>query len=95
MESTIAGAIGLGTYPVALIWADEAPQGAIHFKPGVWGCVMSAFAAVAARGRAGRYAMSVSISRRSAGLSFQSGAEALALTCSGETAPAMTEATVG
>jgi hypothetical protein len=51
MESTIAGAIGLGTHAVALIWADEAPQGAIRFKPGVWGCVMSAFATVAARGR--------------------------------------------
>ena len=55
MESIIAGAIGLGTHPVALIWADEAPQGAIHFKPGVWGCVMSAFAAVAARGRAAAF----------------------------------------
>src|ERR1035438_8773345 len=42
-----------------------------------------------------RNARSVSISRRSSGLSFHSGAAALAFTCSGETAPAMTDATVG
>lgn len=44
-------AIGLKTHPVALTWAETAPQGATQFKPGRWGCVVSPFAAVAAKGR--------------------------------------------
>lgn len=51
MESVIVRAIGLATHPVAIIWAGEAPQGAIRFRRGVWGCVASALGAVAARGR--------------------------------------------
>lgn len=50
MKSRIAGAIGLETEPVALAWADSTPAGAIRFKPGRWGCVMSLMAS-AARGR--------------------------------------------
>jgi uncharacterized protein (DUF169 family) len=51
MESKIASAIGLKTHPVAIVWADDAPQGALQFKPGRWGCVMSLMAAAAAKGR--------------------------------------------
>lgn len=43
----------------------------------------------------GAHAISASISARSPEVSFQSAAVELARTCSGETAPAMTDATVG
>jgi hypothetical protein len=51
MESQIAQAISLVNHPVALIWADAAPEGAIIFKPGRWACVMGLFAAAAAKAR--------------------------------------------
>jgi hypothetical protein len=51
MKSKLVDAIGLKTHPVALTWAETAPQGATQFKPGRWGCVVSLFAAVAAKGR--------------------------------------------
>jgi len=53
MQSKIAGYIDLKTHPVALLWADQAPEGALEFKPGRWGCVMSLLATVAAKGKTG------------------------------------------
>ena len=50
MESKIASAIHLELEPVALIWADERPAGAMEFAPGKWGCVMFLVVA-AARGK--------------------------------------------
>ncbi|GAB6183182.1 DUF169 domain-containing protein [Thermodesulfovibrio hydrogeniphilus] len=44
MESKIAKALGMELNPVAILWADEKPQGALQFKEGKWGCVMWLFA---------------------------------------------------
>ena len=51
MESQIAKAVHLKYQPVALIWADEKPEGAMQFSPGKWGCVMW-LAVSAAKGKA-------------------------------------------
>lgn len=53
MNSRIADAIALTNHPVALTWTDTASEGAISFKAGRWGCVMSLFATVAAKARVG------------------------------------------
>ncbi len=53
MRTNLIEALGLQNHPVALIWADAAPEGALQFKPGRWGCVMSLFATVARKGRVG------------------------------------------
>jgi hypothetical protein len=55
MNSAIAAAIEMPTHPVALIWSDEAPPGAIRFMPGRWGCVVNVFAAVATQARTGAF----------------------------------------
>jgi uncharacterized protein (DUF169 family) len=50
MESAIAKAIQLKYKPVALLWSNEKPQGAMQFQEGKWGCVMW-LAAHAAKGK--------------------------------------------
>lgn len=45
MESHIAKALGLKYSPVALLWSDTRPDGALQFERGRWGCVMAAFGA--------------------------------------------------
>ena len=50
MESAIAKAIQLKYQPVALLWSNEKPQGAMQFQEGKWGCVMW-LAAHAAKGK--------------------------------------------
>jgi uncharacterized protein (DUF169 family) len=50
MESTIAKAIQLKYQPVALLWSNEKPQGAMQFAESKWGCVMW-LASAAARGK--------------------------------------------
>ncbi len=50
MESRIAQAIETKHPPIALIWADEKPEGAMQFQEGRWGCIMW-LAASAAKGR--------------------------------------------
>ncbi|HWQ19718.1 MAG TPA: DUF169 domain-containing protein [Methanotrichaceae archaeon] len=44
MESKIAKAIGLESEPVAIIWSDRMPEGALHFKSCGAGCIMGLFA---------------------------------------------------
>ena len=50
MESQIAKAIHLRYQPVALLWSNEKPGGAMQFTEGKWGCVMW-LAASAAKGK--------------------------------------------
>ena len=51
MTSAIARAAGLETQPVALIWSDTKPDGALELKKDAWGCVMWLYARVARDGR--------------------------------------------
>ena len=51
MQSTLAAALGGKHQPVALMFSDHAPEGAMQFVAGRWGCVMWLLAS-AARGRA-------------------------------------------
>ena len=39
MESRIAKHLCLKNHPVAVMWTEEMPEGAIHFQEGKWGCV--------------------------------------------------------
>jgi uncharacterized protein (DUF169 family) len=50
MKSLIAKAIQLQYQPVALLWSNEKPQGAMQFHENKWGCVMW-LAAAAAKGK--------------------------------------------
>ncbi len=50
MESKTVSLMKMKYEPVAIIWADERPEGAKQFKPGKWGCVMFMLAA-ATRGK--------------------------------------------
>ncbi len=50
MNSRIAETIETRYPPVALIWADEKPEGAMQFQEGKWGCIMWQIAS-AAKGR--------------------------------------------
>ena len=51
MMSKIANAIGLQNNPVAIVWADTVPEGAIEFKAGRWGCVISLIVSAATKDR--------------------------------------------
>ncbi len=50
MQSVISDKLKLRYRPVALLFADQKPVGALEFKDGKWGCVVAMFTA-AARGR--------------------------------------------
>lgn len=47
MESKIAESVGLKYSPVAIIFTDEKPEGALQFKEGRWGCVIAMLAGAA------------------------------------------------
>lgn len=50
MQSKIAKAINMSYSPVAVIWTNNKPEGALQFKEGRWGCVVAMLRA-AARGK--------------------------------------------
>ena len=50
MKSKMKEAIKLSSQPVAVIKSNRMPEGAIHFKEGVWGCVIPMLSA-ASKGR--------------------------------------------
>ena len=50
MKSRIAEAIALKYQPIALLWSDQKPAGAVQFQAGKWGCIMW-LAASAVRGK--------------------------------------------
>ena len=50
MTSKLGQAIHLHTQPVALVFSDHVPDGALQFQQGKWGCVISLLAA-ASKGR--------------------------------------------
>ncbi len=52
MKSAMAETLRLKYAPVAVSWTDVRPEGALSFKPGKRGCVMSLFARAAKGGRA-------------------------------------------
>ncbi|QAR33859.1 hypothetical protein EP073_10740 [Geovibrio thiophilus] len=52
MKSRLAESVRLGFEPVATLWTDEAPEGAIAFGEGKTGCVISLMAS-AAKGKIG------------------------------------------
>lgn len=51
MESAIARAIKAQYEPVALVFSDELPDGAMQFSEGKWGCIMWLLLAAAAKGK--------------------------------------------
>lgn len=51
MRSQLQEALAMTLHPVAVLLADEAPEGAARFQEGRWGCVMAMFATVAGQGR--------------------------------------------
>ena len=51
MDSVIARAIKAQYEPVALLFSEELPEGAMQFAEGKWGCVMWLLLAAAAKGR--------------------------------------------
>ncbi len=51
MESLIAGKLGLAYGPVAILWSDEKPEGALQLKPHASSCIMYLFAQVVTRGK--------------------------------------------
>ncbi len=51
VHSEIVRAAGFTTEPVAIVWTDEKPEGALEFKKGMYGCVMWLYAKVARDGR--------------------------------------------
>ncbi|OPY37038.1 MAG: hypothetical protein A4E35_01501 [Methanoregula sp. PtaU1.Bin051] len=50
-HSEIARATGMKFNPVAIVWTDKKPAGALEPKAGAWGCVMWLFAKVAKDGK--------------------------------------------
>jgi len=55
MKSKIAESLKLKFEPVATLWSDSLPQGAMQFKGVGAGCIMSLFAQVAARGKSAAF----------------------------------------
>jgi uncharacterized protein (DUF169 family) len=55
MKSKIAEALNLENSPLAIIWADDKPEGSLGFKGCGGGCAMALFAQASARGKAAAF----------------------------------------
>ena len=51
MDSIIARKLGLTYEPVAILWSNEKPEGALQLKPHASSCIMYLFAQVVTKGR--------------------------------------------
>jgi uncharacterized protein (DUF169 family) len=51
MTSRLASTLALRYPPIAVLWTDDPPAGAMQFAPGRWGCVMGSLASVADKGK--------------------------------------------
>jgi len=51
MKSITAEKLGLAYEPVAILWSDTKPVGALRIKPGAQTCIMPFFAQVVTRGK--------------------------------------------
>lgn len=60
MKSKIAEVLRLKFEPVAILWSDNLPEGALQFKGVGAGCIISMFAMAAAKGKTAAFSRTTS-----------------------------------
>jgi len=63
MDSRISKAINMSYHPVAVYRTDSAPDGALQFKEGVWGCVIAMLNACALKGKTAAFDLNTVVCR--------------------------------